>query len=197
MLEVMHDDETVLILQAKSGDDEAFDTLARRYLPSLYRFSVRYLGNKDEAEDAVQDALFKAWKALDRFDTKKPFRPWIFRVLRNSATDLMRKRKSVAFSTLDGERYDSAFAETIPDLEPLPDELFRRAELGETVRAALAALTPRERLVLLLRYEDSFSFEDIAAISGIPAGTVRSLHHRALKSLRQILSPESDRRQAS
>ncbi len=180
-------DEAALLADAKAGDDDAFDALTREHFPALYRFCARYLGSRDEAEDAVQDALFKAWKAIGRFDDGKPFRPWLFRIARNSATDLMRKRRSHAFSALDGND-DGSFAETLADTEPLPDELFSRAELGAEVQHALGALSPRERLVVLLRYEDGFSFEEIAEISGMPAGTARSLHHRALKSLRTLLS---------
>jgi len=180
-------DEAQLIADAQSGDDEAFDMLVRAHLPALYRFCVRYLGSRDEAEDAVQDALFKAWKAVGRFDGDKPFRPWLFRIARNSATDLMRKRRAHAFSALDGED-EGSFAETLTDPEPLPDELFSRAELGAEVQRALGELSPRERLVVLLRYEDDFSFEDIGEISGMPAATARSLHHRALKSLRSLLA---------
>jgi RNA polymerase sigma-70 factor (ECF subfamily) len=186
----MRADDAELIADAKAGDDAAFDALVREHLPALYRFCVRYLGNRDEAEDAVQDALFKAWKAIGRFDDTKPFRPWLFRIARNSATDLMRKRRSHAFSTLDGDD-DGSFAETLADPGPLPDELFSRAELGVEVQRALGELSPRERLVVLLRYEDDFSFEEIAEISGMPAGTARSLHHRALKSLRALLSPDA------
>lgn len=179
-----------LIERAKRGDDAAFDTFTKNYLSAVYTFCLRYLGNSDDAQDAVQETFVKAWRSLGKFDTKRAVKPWLFQIAKNTATDLMRKRRSIAFSdivtTADS---DLDFSDTLPDAEPLPDNMFETEELGETVRLALAALPARDRLLLLLRYEEGFSFEEIANILETPANTVRSLHRRALVSLREKLQP--------
>ncbi len=178
--------DSELVHEVLRGNDLALQTLVERHLTAVYTFCLRYTGNVEDAEDASQEAFLKAWKKLKHFNTKKSFRTWLFTIAKNSATDLMRKRKSVAFSKFDTED-SNVLTDTLADLEPLPDELFERASLASDARSALATLPSRDRAILTLRYDDEESFENIARIMKIPANTVRSLHHRALAVLRKVL----------
>ncbi len=177
-----------LIEAIREGDDSALDTLVARHLPAVYAFCLRFTGNADDAQDAAQETFLKAWRSLGRFDTKKSFRTWLFAIARNAATDLMRKRRHVPFSFFDSADQDTSIADTIPDEEPTADELFDERTRTEDVRTALETLKPRERLILSMRYEEEFSFEEIAQVLRIPAATVRSLHRRALATLRMMLA---------
>lgn len=177
--------EQELILRAQKGDSEAFDTLVRETLPSTYRF-LRSLGaSVEDAEDAVQDTYVRVWRSLGRFDAGRSFRPWLFQIAKNSFIDLARKRHSVAFADMGEEGADGALL--IPDAAPLPDALFEKEESRVRVRTALATLAPQEQAILSLRYDEGFSFEDIAEALQKPPGTIRSIHHRALAKLRSIL----------
>ena len=179
-----------LIRRVLHDDDHALKELVDRHLPSVYTFCLRYTGSTEDAQDATQEAFLKAWKKLKRFDTKKSFRTWLFTIAKNSATDLLRKCKSIPLSRFDIED-TNVLTDTLADPEPLPDELFQRASLASDARDALAQLSSRDRAILNLRYEENESFETIAHILKMPANTVRSLHRRALITLRKLLGQHS------
>jgi RNA polymerase sigma-70 factor (ECF subfamily) len=183
-------EDAVLVKRVVRGDDAALKILVDRHLPALYTFCLRYMGNPDDAQDAAQETFVKAWKKLKRFDTKKSFKSWLFAIGKNTATDIMRKRKSVAISKFDAADESNVLIDTLADPEPLPDEIFEQASFATIAQEAVAKLPPRDRAILSLRYEEEESFEDIARILKIPANTVRSLHRRALIALRKLLEPK-------
>jgi RNA polymerase sigma-70 factor (ECF subfamily) len=180
-------DDHTLVEETIDGNDDAYRTLVARHLPSVYSFCMHYMGNSEDAQDAAQESFVKAWRNLGRFDTSKSFRTWVFSIAKNTATDLMRKRKSVVFSKFDTGEDSNVLTDTLADTEPLPDEVFSEAANAETVRAALRELKPRDQTILLLRYNEEQSFEDIARILKMSPNTVRSLHRRALMQLKKLL----------
>ena len=182
--------DSELVHKVLQSDDVALKVLVDRYLPSVYTFCLRYTGSEEDAQDAAQETFLKAWRKLKRFDTKKSLKTWLFAIAKNTATDLMRKRKSVVFSKFDTAEDNNVLTDTLADPEPLPDELFERASLESNAREALAQLPDRDRAILSLRYDEEESFENIASIMKIPANTVRSLHRRALIALRKLLEPK-------
>jgi RNA polymerase sigma-70 factor (ECF subfamily) len=177
-----------LIAAARQDDEAAFKILVDRYLPSVYNFCVRYTGNNSDADDVAQETFLKAWRHLGRFNTDKPFKTWLFAIAKNSATDIMRKRRSVTFSQFDTADDTNVLVDTLADPEPLPEELFERASLANDVRTALVHLKPRDQAILQFRYVEDLSFEDIARVLSMSPNTVRSLHRRALIALRKILT---------
>ncbi|MFZ1987564.1 MAG: sigma-70 family RNA polymerase sigma factor [Minisyncoccia bacterium] len=184
--------DTTLIRRAKEDDTAAFETLVSRYVPSVFNFSARFSGNTILAEDITQETFIKVWKNLRRFDEDRPFKPWVFQIARNTATDMLRKKEPLSFSQLmsRSKKEDAdTFEETIADEEALPDELFERKEIQAEVLSALQKLSQRDRAVLLLRYEEALSFDDIALTMNAPMNTVKSWHRRALARLKEILAP--------
>ena len=182
--------DSELVHKVLQSDDVALKTLVDRYLPSVYTFCLRYTGSEEDANDAAQETFLKAWRKLKRFDTNKSLKTWLFAIAKNTATDLMRKRKSVPFSKFDTAEDNNVLTDTLADPEPLPDEIFERASLASDAREALAQLPDRDRAILSLRYDEEESFESIASILKMPANTVRSLHRRALIALRKLLEPK-------
>jgi RNA polymerase sigma-70 factor (ECF subfamily) len=182
--------DSELIRRAKEGDESAFGDVVKRYLSPVYAFLVRYSGETEVAEDATQETFVKAWKNLSRFDEARPLRPWLFKIARNSANDTLRKKRPTPFSRMFGgeSEDDTAFEETVADEAPLQPELFEQKELTEMVRTALKELPERYRAVLLMRYEDNFSFDDIAYALSAPVNTVKSWHRRGLMRLREYLT---------
>ncbi|MBA3789317.1 sigma-70 family RNA polymerase sigma factor [Patescibacteria group bacterium] len=174
-----------LIPLAKNDDRAAFQTLVERYLPEVYRFCHNFIGNTADAEDATQETFVKAWRNIRRFHENKSFKTWLFAIAKNSAIDIMRKRRSVPFSRFDTDDAENVLVATLADPEPLPEELFARKTLAKKVRKVLAELPPRDRTILSLRYDEELSFEDISRILSMPANTIRSLHRRALIALRK------------
>lgn len=182
------DSDKELVMRARGGDDGAFAELVHAYLDMVYAFLARYMNDEAMAEDATQETFVKAWRALNRFDADRPLKPWLLRIARNAANDALRKRRALPFSWLrreNDEGDETGIEDTIADDAPLPEELFARREAVDILERALAALPERDRAVLLLRYADGLSFEEISAIMDAPANTVKSWHRRALLRLRK------------
>jgi RNA polymerase sigma-70 factor (ECF subfamily) len=186
--------DSELVGRVLTGDNDALHELVNRHLEAIYVFCLRYTGSPDDAQDAAQETFVKAWRKLKSFDRKKNFRTWLFAIAKNSATDIMRKRRSVPLSKFDTAEEDNVLVDTLADTEPLPDEVFAEAGRATNAREALAQLSPRDQTILSLRYEEEESFENIARILKMPANTVRSLHRRALITLRKLLAIQEDDR---
>ena len=171
--------DSVLAERAKAGDMEAFGQLVERYAGQARRVARAVLGDPADADDAAQDGFFSALRYLERFDPKRPFGPWLMRIVANAAADRRRRRKVRAAEEL---------SPTTPGREPGPDvETDRRAFL-EAFRAALADLPERQRTAVTLFDVEGYSHAEIAEILGIPQGTVRSDVFHARRGLRTALS---------
>ena len=181
----MSDEE---ILEAvKQGDDARFAELVEKYLRRIYNFTFRYLGNREEAEDVTQEVFVRAWKGAKKFDAARNFRVWLFVIAKNASFDYLRKKKSIPFSDIDVDGEDS-FIESIEDLDPFPDEIFARKEIAADVERAVSMLPSVDRSILVLRYIDQMTFEEVSEVLNIPMNTAKSRHRRALGKLRSILS---------
>jgi RNA polymerase sigma-70 factor (ECF subfamily) len=136
------------------------------------------VGNWDEAEDVVQDAALAAWQAVARFDPNRPFRPWFLRIVSNAALDLVRRRRV---------RQTESLTETIVAPGTSPEAWTDRALLSARVATALATLAERPRIAVMLFDLEGYSHAEIAAILGVPEGTVRSYVFHARRALRKSL----------
>ena len=171
------------------GDEEAFSILVDRYLKVVYSFVVRFVGDEHDAEDIVQETFLKAWKSAKSYnESTSKFKTWVLRIARNSAIDHLRKRKQVPFSAFDTDEGLNMLAETVPDTAPLPDEEFAKAQDAESLNKAMQSLNPEAREILLLHYTSGLTFLEIGELLGQPQNTVKSRHHRAVLSLRKVLS---------
>lgn len=173
-------EETELIRRAQAGDREAFDVLVRQHLPRAYVVAFRVTGNRQDAEDTVQDGFVAAWRALDRFEAGRPFGPWLYRIIANGGVSLLRK---------EGRRRTDALLDTTRSGggTPLGDTL--RSEVRDRFARSLAALPERQRLAIEWHEVDGFSAEEIGQTLGVASGTVRWYIHQARQALRQTLAP--------
>lgn len=181
----MQNTDEALILSYREGEKESIDTLFTRYLPATYSFLVRLTNNENIAEDATSEAFYKAWKYLDRFNAKEPFKPWLFKIARNTAYDLLRKRKLFVFSDFETEEGENPILETLQDMEPLPSEIFQRGLEKKVLLETIKTLSPPERELLTLYYEEELTFKEIGDILEKPLDTVKSQHRRILEKLRK------------
>ncbi|MEA2662523.1 MAG: hypothetical protein QOH08_2095 [Chloroflexota bacterium] len=174
--------------RARGGDVRAFDSLARAHERGLYSHVARILGPGADAEDVVQDALVSAWRSLPGFEGTS-FKAWLFRIARNRAIDLLRARKRRAELPLDppddGDG-DPGWAEPVAG-GPEPSDIASGRESLAAVEAALALLPVEQRDALLLRDVQGFSYEEIASITVVEIGTVKSRIHRARVAVRNEL----------
>jgi RNA polymerase sigma-70 factor (ECF subfamily) len=176
----------LLIERARSGDTRAFEELARREERALYRHALRIVGTTSDAEDIVQDALFSAWRSIASFQGTS-FRAWLFRIATNRALDQLRSRKRRPELPLDPPDDDEvAWAEPVapgPDLTQLAGD----REALAAVETALEALPAEQRTALLLRDVEGFAYEEIAVITSVEIGTVKSRIHRGRLAVRNTL----------
>ncbi len=172
--------ESGLVAAAKEGDQEAFGTLVDRYAGVVRRVARSILENGFDADDAAQDAFLLAWRNLDRFDTTRPFRPWLMRIVVNAATDLYRRRKV---------RHAGVLPEALEDRAAGPDRETDRSLLRQRLSEALSELSERQRVAVTMFDAEGYSHADIADIMDVPVGTVRSLVFHARRALREALAP--------
>jgi RNA polymerase sigma-70 factor, ECF subfamily len=175
-----------LVSRARAGDRRAFDVLVRRYAPRVFGLVLKWVHDRDQAEEIAQDAFVRAWKGLDRFEGGEEFRAWVFRIAVNAAADELRARKRHRPVPLE----DVSEAELGSVTDPDPAEAIDAQRLGRRLENALDRLSPEYRAVLLLRAREELSYEEIASTLRIPAGTVMSRLARARRQLRSLLEEE-------
>jgi RNA polymerase sigma-70 factor (ECF subfamily) len=174
-------DDQALANNAHRGDIGAFEELVRRHQESAFRASYLVLRDAAEAEDAVQEAFVKAYKAIGRFREDSAFRPWLLKIVVNQSLTMLKSRRRRATTA---ER--AAVAEGPPPAPDFDDEIISRERAGITWRA-IAALRENERVIVYLRYFLALPEHELAQYLGCPPGTVKSRLHRALKHLREVV----------
>jgi len=185
-----------------AGDEKSLEILFNRYLKMIYSFIYRYVGDQEAAEDVAQEVFVKVWKNLKKFNPRKNrfanfklrrqknFKTWLFKIAKNASIDFLRKKKIIPFSSFDNED-GNALTDTLADPAPLPDALLERQDLANLLTRALAKISFKYRAVLLLRYNNHFTFREIAESLGEPLNTIKSRHRRALIILKKILGKSS------
>ena len=172
-------DEAALVARVRAGDRAAFGVLAERYAGVARRVARAVLGDPDDADDAAQDALLTALVKLDQYDPRRPFGPWLLRIVANAATDRRRRRTVRRVEQLDPALVAGGAR---------PDATTERRALSARLRAALAELSHRRRMAVVLFDVEGYSHAEIAGILGIPEGTVRSEVFHARRRLRVLLA---------
>lgn len=172
-------DDAVLVAAAAGGSAEAFDVLVTRHRRAVYQLCYRYVRHHDDAADLTQDTFVRAWRALPTFRREARFSTWIYRIAVNVSLNRVSARGPV------GEPID---ADALVDhTAPRPGDALAAAERAAAVRAAVAALPPRQRAALILRTYHELSHQEIADIVGTSVGAVKANVFHALANLRKRL----------
>src|SRR5580704_5902115 len=187
--QVVKEDEPVLVAAAQAGDIAAFETLVSRYERKIFRLTQNITQNREDAEDAMQEAFLKAYEHLSGFEGNSRFYTWLVRIAVNQALMKLRKRRPNVVS-LD-EPVDSG-EDTIPreveDWGPSPEERFGQTELSGILSNVIGELEPPFRIVFQLRDIEELSTEETAAALGLSVPAVKSRLLRARLKLRQKLN---------
>jgi RNA polymerase sigma factor (sigma-70 family) len=174
-------DDSDLVARACRGDVPAYEELVRMYQGVAHRTAYLITGDAGEAEDAAQVGLVKAYRALDRFDRSRPFRPWLLRIVANEARN--RRRSAVRRVSLQ-----LAAGREREDAVPSPEAEALGRERREALLAAVNRLGRADREVVAMRYFLDLSEADMAEVLGVAPGTVKSRLSRALGRLREALT---------
>ncbi len=181
------------VVQASlDGDLRAFGELVSRYDQRLLNFVYRTIGDRERAQDLVQETFVRVYRHLERFDQTKKFSTWIYTIASNLAKNELRNRSRnplVLFQTIK-KNWD---ADHRPleweDTQYKPDDLFRKRHLRAKVEEAVAQLPEHHRIVFVLRELEGKTYEEIADITGCNLGTVKSRLNRARNNFASIVGP--------
>lgn len=180
----MQTNESRLIQQARQGNTEAFAELVTLHERFVYNLALRTLANTEDAADMAQEAFVHAWQALPTFRADAQFRTWMYRIVLNLCINrLPRLRREL--SALTHDEMDNLPEPAAPDLEPwaLVESHERRVFLHREIED----LPEQYRLLVSMRYQHELSYEEIAALLGLPLGTVKTGLFRAKARLREKL----------
>jgi RNA polymerase sigma-70 factor, ECF subfamily len=174
-------DEASLIRQARRGSADAIEALVRRHWDSAHRAAFLIVHDASAAEDIAQEAMLAAVRSIDGFDRRRPFRPWLHRIVVNRSLDWLRARARRPEVSVEVAGPVAAGAGEPDRPDALSDELMR----------ALGALEPDERALIVMRHLLGYRSSELAHMLDLPAGTVRTRLARALKRLRELLETEA------
>ena len=177
------------------GDARAFTEVVMRYQARLLNFVYRTIGDRERAEDLVQEVFVRVYRHLHRFDQSKKFSTWIYTIASNLAKNELRNRSRnplVLFQALRTQFESDSRPLQFEDSSARPDDLFRKRHLKEMVEWAVSQLPEHHRVVFVLRELEGKSYEEIADITGCNLGTVKSRPNRARGNFAAVIAPHLD-----
>jgi RNA polymerase sigma-70 factor (ECF subfamily) len=187
---IVRPDEGALVSAAKAGDVASFEELVSRYEGRIFRLTMNITQNREDAQDATQDAFLKSFKNLDRFQGDSRFYTWLVRIAVNEALMRLRKRRPNVVSLDEPvETAEDLIPHEIQDWDPTPEQRYARTEMNSILNDAIAKLDPIFRTVFLLRDVEQVSTEETAELLGISVPAVKSRLLRARLKLREFLNP--------
>ncbi len=180
------DELDALIQRAQTGDLTAFNSLVLRFQDPIYSLALRMLGFPQAAEDAAQEAFIRAWRRIDSFKGGR-FQSWLFTIVANLSRDELRKRARRPQTSLDAARDDPDRASLDPvDDSPSPEATALTGDLRDVLQRALQQLPDDWREIVVLSDVHDLAYDEIARITDLPLGTVKSRLSRARGRLRDI-----------
>jgi RNA polymerase sigma-70 factor (ECF subfamily) len=185
----MEGNDAATVARARAGDGEAFRALVERNSRSIFRLAYRMTGNEQDAEDVVQETFLRAYRRLNRFESRANFGTWLYRIAINCALDFMRQRgkheERRAVGTSHGDVPNEIHS--LPAEGPGQDHLVFGTELHRQVEVALTALSPNERAAFVLRHFEDMSIEQVGQALGLRASATKHSIFRAVRKLRRAL----------
>jgi RNA polymerase sigma-70 factor (ECF subfamily) len=187
-------DDRSLIERSRRGDIAAFDQLVRRYERSVFNTAYRLTGSYDDASDISQEAFVRAWNNLKSFRGDSAFSTWIYRIVTNVFLDDRKRKRARPSRSLEEEMDldESSVARQFEDPAPGPEELAEGDERRRLLEQAIASLPEAQRVMVVLYHTQGLAYDEIAAITDLPMGTVKSRLNRARLALRDKLGPVAE-----
>lgn len=170
----MHETEAALVERCLSGDESGMRALVERFQKLVFSLCYRMLGQRQDAEDVAQEAFLRAFRSLHRWDSARPFRPWLMTIAANRCRTQLEKRSR--------RPAPSEFVSELAEAPPPPSD-----EIGEELQLALEELRDEYRTCFVLFYQNDLSVTEISDAMDRPEGTVKTWLHRARKEMAEIL----------
>ncbi len=172
-----------IISRVLSGNTRSFADLVERHKDKAMTIAMRMLRNREEAEEAVQDAFVRAFNALGQFEKRSTFSTWLYRILFNVCSTVLSKRGE-PLQSISSDKPEEEWEDEIPDFSEIPDLIVEGKEFRQQVIDALTELPPLYSGIATMFYLDDLSYEEIVTITGSPLGTVKARLFRARAMLR-------------
>lgn len=179
-------DERAVIAAAQQGDVQAFNRLVFEYQSIAYNIAFRILGDADMAADACQEAFLSAYKGI-RHLRGDSFKAWLLRIVTNACYDQLRRKQRKPSESLDELLEGSDHSALIADPAPSPEQQVLRQELEAAITAGIQAMPYDQRVILILADVQGLSYQEIAEVTGVSLGTVKSRLNRGRARLRDFL----------
>ncbi len=178
-------DERLLVQRARSGDPQAFGELALMHQTFVYNLALRALGDSNEAQDLAQEAFLRAWQGLPNFRGGSSFRTWLYRIVMNLCYNRSPQLKR-SLNQIDIEGDEAQEWRWAVD-ELGPEQTLEAGELRAYLHQQIERLPANYRLLVMLRYQQDLSYEEIAQVLGMPVGSVKTGLFRAHNRLKDTL----------
>ncbi len=172
-----------IISRVLGGNTRSFADLVERHKDKAMTIAMRMLRNREEAEEAVQDAFVRAFNALGQFENRSAFSTWLYRILFNVCSTILSKRGE-SLQSISSDKNEEEHDDEIPDFSEIPDLIVEGKEFRQQVIEALNELPPLYSGIATMFYLDDLSYEEIVTITGSPLGTVKARLFRARAMLR-------------
>ncbi len=198
-----------LVRQTLAGDPRAFGTIVERHQQAVFRILYRLLRNKQDAEDVAQEAFLRCYRRLATYDQARPFAPWLYRIATNQA--LSRLRRQTKYRVVPWDTYHNRISETQvagasqqvgnlsvregPSMSLDPEAAWEKKETRLEIVKALHGLKPPDRLIVILRYFEELSYDEIAYILQTRRNNIEVRLFRARQKLRSILTLQQEQRE--
>lgn len=180
------------VARAQAGESEAFRDLVELHSGRLFRLAYRLTGNSHDAEDVVQEAFLRAYRALSRFDARADFGTWLHRIGANCAIDVLRARKRRGESGFRREGIAEPDLDALAASGPGPETAAMSAQSRRGIEQALGVLSEKERAAFVMRHFEQMPIEEIARTLHVGTGAVKQSVFRAVRKLRRSLSPAEE-----
>ena len=167
------------ITAVRAGNQDAFRVLVERYSRPVFRLGFRMTLNEQDAEDVVQEAFLRAFRQLNRYESRSSFSTWLYRIAANYSLDLIRARRKT----------DAVEDVVLAEPAAGPERLAESTQMQETLDAALGSLTQQERTAFVLRHYEGLSIDEISGTLGINNNAAKHSVFRAVQKLRKALAP--------
>lgn len=183
-------DEARLIEEIRSGNTEGFEYFVRQYQRRITRVAYRLLRDLGEADCAAQESFLRAWQNLNEFREGSTFETWLTRICINWCKDRLKRRRLVLYfhQSADDGAEESGPRDTASGSDPSPERRTHSREIRERLREAIETLSPRQKTVFTLKHFEELSIPEIAELTGLDSGTVKSHLFRAAGKIRRRLA---------
>ena len=190
--------DAAVVAQVLAGDRDAFRLLVERHSRSIFRVAYRMTGDRQDAEEIVQETFLRAYKSLDKFELRSNLSTWLYRIAVNRTLDLLSTRKTQmqakdAYQITDHLEAGEDRKVQLPAQNPGPERLLLSLEVKSRLAGALGLLTPAERVAFIMRHMDGQSIEEISKALNLKASAAKNAVFRAVQKLRQQLEPLTQR----